>query len=204
MQVINPPIVVPYTSGIDTCIKSLPWHVQILVGDIPTLRTPAGWDPTTPVDTIIAKDGSVTCGARYHRWVITTADDDILLQGGVLDDGDLFLMQSNRSELEGVATSLAILGTLSRYGLIKAASATFVCDNESAVLSTKRPLPDIISHHMEGDHDLVSTIRDLQENWCRGIEIMYKWVKGHADELKRELNREERLNVIENKQCDLV
>jgi hypothetical protein len=58
-------------------------------------------------------------------------------------------------------------------------------------------------YRIEGDHDLVSTIKDLQENWCRGILITYEWVKGHVDDLNRELNREERLNVIADEQCDL-
>jgi hypothetical protein len=58
-----------------------------------------GWDPTTPVNIIIATDGSVTLGVGYHSWVVVTEDEDILLQGGGPDDGDLFLMQLYRSEL---------------------------------------------------------------------------------------------------------
>jgi hypothetical protein len=76
----------------------------------------------------------------------------------------------------------------------------FLCDNESAVLSTNRPLTEIIFHRIEGDQ-LVSTIKDVQENWCRGLDITYKWVKGHADDLNHELNRAERLNVIADEQC---
>jgi hypothetical protein len=201
---IYPPALVPYTSNIGTCIEALPKHVQILVGDIPTPRTPAGWDPTTPVNIIIATDGSVTLGVRYHSWVVAAEDEDILLQGGGPEDGILFLMQSYRSDIGGVAAGLAVLGTLSRSGLINIASSTFMCDNESAFLSTNRPLTDIIFHRIEGDHALVSTIKDLQENWCRGLDIMYDWVKGHADDLNRELNRAERLYVIADEQCDIV
>jgi hypothetical protein len=113
-------------------------------------------------------------------------------------------MQSYRSELGGVAAGLAVPGTLRRSGLINIASARFLCDNESAVLSTKRPLTDSIFHRIEGDHDLVSTIKDLQDNWCRGLDITYDWVKGHTDDLNRELNHEERLNVIVEEQCDIV
>jgi hypothetical protein len=47
-------------------------------------------------------------------------------------------------------------------------------------------------------------IKDLQENWCRGLVITYEWIKGHVDDLNRELNRAERLNVIADEQCDLV
>jgi hypothetical protein len=178
--------------------------VQQLVGDIPAFRTPSGWDPTTPVNIIIATDRSVTLGVGYHSWVVVTEDEDILLQGSVPDDGDLFLMQLYRSELGGVTSGLAVLGTLSRSGLINIDSAMFLCDNASAVLSTNRSLTDSIFHHIEGDHDLVSTIKDLQENWCRGLDITYDWVKGDADDLNRELNRAERLNVIADEHCDIV
>jgi hypothetical protein len=90
-----------------------------------------------------------------------------------------------------MATGLAVLGTLSRSGLINIASTTFLCDNASAILLANRPLTDIIFHRIEGDHDLVSTIKDLQENWCRGMDIPYEWIKGHADDLNRELTRAE-------------
>jgi hypothetical protein len=81
---------------------------------------------------------------------------------------------------------------------------SFLCDNESAVLSTYRPLTDIIFHRIEGDHDLVSTINDLQENWCYGLDITYDWVKGYADDLNRKLNLAERLNMIADEQCDIA
>jgi hypothetical protein len=178
--------------------------VQRLVGDIPALRTPTGWDPTTPVNIIIATDGSATLRVGYHRWVVATEDEDILLQGGGPDDGDLFRMQSYRSALGGVAAGLAVIENLSRSGLINIASATFLCDNESAVLSTDRPLTELIFHRIEGDHDLVNTIKDLQENWCRGLDITYHWVKGHTDDLNCKLNSAERLNVIADEQCDIV
>jgi hypothetical protein len=103
-----------------------------------------------------------------------------------------------------VATGLTVFGTLSRSGLINIASTTFLCDNKSAVLSTNRPLTDIIFHRIEGDHDLVSTIKDLQENWCRGLDTKHEWIKGHVDDLNRELNRAERLNAITDEQCDVV
>jgi hypothetical protein len=140
---------VPYTTNIGCCIKALPRHIQRLVGDIPTLRTPSGWDPTIPVNIIIATDGYVTLGVGYHRWIVATEDEDILLQGDGPDDGDLFLMQSYRSELGGVAAGLAVLGTLSRSGLINITSTTFLCENESAVLSTNRPLTDSIFHRLK-------------------------------------------------------
>jgi hypothetical protein len=119
------PIIVPYTSIIGTCIEALPQYVQILVRDIPALRTPTGSDPTTPVDIIIATDGSVTFGVGYHSWVIATSDEDINLQGGGPYDGDLFLIKSHGSELGGMAAGLAVLGTLRRSGLINISSTTF-------------------------------------------------------------------------------
>jgi hypothetical protein len=76
----------------------------------------------------------VTLGVGYHSWIVATEDEDILLKGGGTDDGDIFLMKYYRSELGGVAAGLAVLGTLSRSGLINIASTTFLCDNESASL----------------------------------------------------------------------
>jgi hypothetical protein len=201
---IDPPPLVPYTSNIGNCIKALPRHVQQLVGDIPALWTPVGWDPTTTVNMIIATDGSVTLGVGYHSWVVATEDEDILLQGGGPDYADLFLMQSYRSELGGVAAGLAVIGTLSWSGIINIASATFMCDNELSILLTNMPLTDSIFHCIEGYHDLVVTIKDLQENWCHGQDIMYDWVKGHAEDLNRELIHVERLNMIADEQCDIV
>jgi hypothetical protein len=116
---LDPPPLVPYTSNIGTCIEALPRHVQRLVGDIPALRTPTGWDPATPVNIIIATDRSVTFGVGYHSWVVATEYEDILLQGGGPDDGDLFLMQSYRSEIGDVTAGLTVLGALSRPGRSK-------------------------------------------------------------------------------------
>jgi hypothetical protein len=140
----------------------------------------------------------------YHSWVVATEDEDILLQGGGPDEGDLFLMQSYRSELGGVEAGLTILGTLSRSGIINIASATFLCDNESAILLTNSSSTDSIFDRVEGDHDLVSTFKNLQENWCCGLTITHDWVKGHADDLNRELNRAERLNVLADEKIDIV
>jgi hypothetical protein len=36
------------------------------------------------------------------------------------------------------------------------------------------------------------------------MDITYEWVKGHADELNRELTRAEQLNVIADEQCAVV
>jgi hypothetical protein len=36
------------------------------------------------------------------------------------------------------------------------------------------------------------------------MDITYEWVKGHADDLNRELTRAEQLNVITDEQCDAV
>jgi hypothetical protein len=103
-----------------------------------------------------------------------------------------------------VAAGLAVLGTLSRSRIINIASTTFNCDNASSILSAKKQLTDSIFHRIEGYHDLVSTIKDLQESWCRGMDIPYEWAKGHADDLNRELTQAERLSVIADEQCDVV
>jgi hypothetical protein len=146
---LDRPLLVPYTSNIGCCNKALPRHIQRLVRDIPTFRTPSGWDPTIPVNIIIATDGSVTLGVVYHSCIVASEEEGILLQSGGPDDGDLFLMQSYRLDLGGVTAGLAVLGTLSRSILINTASTTFLYDNASAILSANRPPTDSIFHGIE-------------------------------------------------------
>jgi hypothetical protein len=105
----------------------------------------------------------MTFGVGYHSWVIATTDEDILLLGDGPDDGSLFLKTSYISELRGVTADLPVVGTLRRSGLINIASAKFVCDNESAVLSSTKPSTYSIFHQLEGDHDLASTIKEARE-----------------------------------------
>jgi hypothetical protein len=107
-----------YTSGIGNCIQALPKHVQHLVGNIPTLATPMGWDATEPKDLIVATDVSVLFGVGYHIWVIATSDEDILFTGGGPDDGEPLLMKSYQSEVGGLASGLSVLGKLARSGII--------------------------------------------------------------------------------------
>jgi uncharacterized protein YozE (UPF0346 family) len=173
-----------------------------LVGNIPILDTPRGWDITEPKDIILATDGSVLFGVGYHSWVIATSDEYILLTGGVPDDGDPLLMTSYRSELGGLATGLAVLGTLARSGLINIRLVKCVCDNKSAILASNRQPTDSIFHKMETDFDVISTIQELQEMWCNNLDINYSWVKGHADKLDREPDKYERLNILADEICD--
>jgi hypothetical protein len=69
---LDRPPLVQYTSNIGGCIKALPRHIQRLVRYIPTLRTPSGWDPTIPINIIIATDETVTLGVGYHSWIVAT------------------------------------------------------------------------------------------------------------------------------------
>jgi hypothetical protein len=59
-------------------------------------------------------DGSVIFGVGYHSWLVLKTGDDILMAGGVPDDGMQEQMISYRSEIGGIATELGVLGTLSR------------------------------------------------------------------------------------------
>jgi hypothetical protein len=45
----------------------------------PNTRDALRWDPTIPVNIIIATDGSVTLGVGYHSWIVATEDEDIIL-----------------------------------------------------------------------------------------------------------------------------
>jgi ribonuclease HI len=94
-------------------------------------------------------------------------------------------MKSYRSELEGIASGLAVIGTLVRSCQIKVKSVKLVRDNEAAVKACTRKRTHSIFHRTEGDHDFISTIHYLQDNWCQDLEVKYEWVKEHADDLDR-------------------
>jgi ribonuclease HI len=128
----------------------------------------------------------------------------VVLKGGGPADRDQLLMTSYRSELGGIASGLAVIGTLVRSGKIKVKSVKLVCNNEAAVKACTRKRTQSIFHRTEGDHDLISTIHYLQDNWCQNFEVKYEWVKGHADDLDREPTKCERLNIAADEICDVV
>jgi hypothetical protein len=193
-----------YTSGIGNCIHALPKHVQRLVGNIPTLDMPMGWDTTDPKDLIVETDGSVLFGVGYHSWVIAKSEEEILLTGGGPDDGDPLIMKSCRSELGGLAAGLAVIGTLERSDIINIRSVKCVCNKKSAILTSNRQPSDSIFHKTETDYDVISTIHELQYMWCNKLEIKYSWLKDHADKFERELDKYERLNIMADEICDQI
>jgi hypothetical protein len=88
---------------------------------------------TVDQDIIVATDGSVVFGVGYHSWVVATDKEQVLLMGGGPDDGYHLLMTSYRSELGGIASGLAVIGTLVRSGKIKVKTVKFVSDNEAEI-----------------------------------------------------------------------
>jgi hypothetical protein len=79
--------VIEYTSGIGDSYNTLPIHIQRLV------------DLTEEQDIIVATDGSLVFGIRYHIWVVITENKQVLLTVGGTDYGDQLFMMSYRSEL---------------------------------------------------------------------------------------------------------
>jgi hypothetical protein len=117
------------------------------------------------------------------------------MRGGT-DDGDQLLIASYRSKLGGIVIGISVIGTLVRSGKIKVKMVKFVCDNEASIKACRRKRTQSVFHRTEGDHDLISTIHFLQEHWCQGTDIYYKWVKGHAYELNRDPTKLERMNIV--------
>jgi hypothetical protein len=113
-------------------------------------------------------------------------------------------MTSYRSELGGILSGHAVLGTLLRSGLVNARRINFICDNSAPILASKRELTQSIFHRTEGDHDLIATMKYLQHNWCNNNEVTCAWVKGHAYTWDQYPNREERLNLEADTLCDLI
>jgi hypothetical protein len=158
-------------------------------------------DVTDEQDIIATTDISVVFGVRYHRWVVATDKEQVLLTGGDPDDRDQLLMTSYRSEFLGIASGIAVIGALVRSGKIKVKSVKFVCDNEAGIKACKKKRTQSVFHRTEGDHDLISTIHYLQEHW---YQVLYEWAKGHADDLNRDLTKLEWMNIVADELCDVI
>jgi hypothetical protein len=147
------------------------------------------------VDIIIGTDWSVLFEVGFHRWLIATTDEEIIMAGCGLEDVAQDPMASYRSELGGTASGLRVIWTLARSGMIRIRGVTLICDNSAAILASKRDLTPSVFHRTESDFELIATIKYLEKEWCRDIRIKYSWVKGHAYRLDRPLTRNERLNI---------
>jgi hypothetical protein len=108
----NEPADRQYQSEIRDSFHVLPKHVIRLVGYIPALTLPANLDPTEPQDLIVATDGSVLFDVRYHSWLVSTKDEEIIVTGSGPGDGAPHHMPSYRSELRGLFSGMVIVGTM--------------------------------------------------------------------------------------------
>jgi ribonuclease HI len=160
------------------------------------MDVPRGWDDDSEHAIKVATYGSVVFGVGYHSWVAETKNEQVILSGGGPYDGYQLIMISYRSELRGIATGLAVIGTLATSGKIKVRSIKLGCDNEVAIKASKIKRTHSVFHITEGDHDMISTIHYLQDSWCQDIDVQYEWVKGHANELNREATKNEFLNSL--------
>jgi hypothetical protein len=109
-----------YVSSIGEVCHALLIHLQHLVGDIGEFQRPRQWENTKEVDLIIATNGSLLFGVGYYIWILASETEDILLAGGVPDNGPGRYMTSYRSVLGWIIAGLAVLGTLIRSGRINA------------------------------------------------------------------------------------
>jgi hypothetical protein len=167
-------------------------------------QLPKKWDATTPVDIIVATDGSVLFGVGYQSWILALDNEEIITSGGGPDDRASADMTSYRSELGGIISGLADIDMLNWSGLVCLRRIKFVSDNSAAIIAAKRTVTQNVFHRLKSDYDLISTMKFLQGNWCRDYEITYEWVKGHADRVNKEPNKEERLNTEADELCDVI
>jgi hypothetical protein len=166
------------------------------VGNIPELDLPADFDCTKPTDLIIATDGSVLFGVRYHSWLIATKTEQVILRGGGPDGGSPKLYDVVSVGAQSICTGLAAIGILAISGRINLRSVRMVCDNETAVKRCNKKMTASIYHNTECDWDLLKTYHTMREEWCRDIPTKVQWVKGHADCEGRDLARDKRLNIL--------
>jgi hypothetical protein len=62
-----------------------PRHVHRLIVNIPLSQLPNDLDATTPVDIIIATDGSVVFSFGYHIWILALNNEELITSGGGRD-----------------------------------------------------------------------------------------------------------------------
>jgi hypothetical protein len=205
---ITPASIVPlvqYHSSLGECFFALPRHVQRLVGNIPPTQLPNAWDATTPVDIIITIYGSLMFGVGYHIWILALNNEEIITSGNGPGDGaSAYMIISYRSDLGGIMAGLAAIGMLHRSGLICLRHIKFVCDKSASIIAAKRTVIQSIFHRLESDYNMISTMKFPQGNWCKDYEITYEWVKGHADRVNEEPNKEERLNIEVDALCAVI
>jgi hypothetical protein len=128
---------IEYPSGIGDSCRTLPRHIQRLVGNIPEMDVPSGWENDEERDTIVATDGCVVFLRGCHSWIVATNNENLLLSGVGPGGGDQLLMMSYISELGGIVSGLAVIGTLVRSGKIKVKSVKLVCENKAGVKACK-------------------------------------------------------------------
>jgi hypothetical protein len=158
--------IVQYRSSLGECFFALPRHIQRLVGNIPLPQLPNEWYAATPVDIIVATDGSLLFGVGYHSWILALDKEEIIISGGGPDDGASAYMTSYISDLGGILAGLAVIGMLHRSGLVCLRCIKFVCDNSAAIVAAKRTVTQSIFHRLESDYELVSMMKCLQGNCC--------------------------------------
>jgi hypothetical protein len=71
-------------------------------------------------------------------------------------------MISYRSDLGGIGSGIAVIGTLVRSGKIEVKSVKLFWDNEAVIKACKRNSTQSVFHRKEGDHYFISTINYLQ------------------------------------------
>jgi hypothetical protein len=154
------------------------------------VQLPEGLEFAIEVDIIIAMDGSFLFGVGYHRWLVATKDGILMAVGGPYD-GQQDQMTSSQSEFGGIAAGLGFLSTLKRSGLIIIHAVILMCDNSVAVLESRQYLTMRVFHCTKSDFDLIETIKYLEKERRRDIDVRYSWAKDHVNRLNHPLTRNE-------------
>jgi hypothetical protein len=82
-QTPTPERLIDCAAGIGVSCLTLPRHIQRLVGKIPDIDVPSGWDDDEEHDIIVATYGSIVFGVGYHRWVVANNNEQFILSGEV-------------------------------------------------------------------------------------------------------------------------
>jgi len=136
-------------------------------------------------------DGSFKETFGIAAWTIGTDEEDHCIKGRVVCPGGPNSQSAYRSELTGLYCILTILHQISIYYGVKEGQVEIGCDGLSAIQSAFEKGTLLTTDYP--DYDILGAILHLRK--ILPISISHRHVKGHQDDLSKELDDWATLNV---------
>ena len=135
-------------------------------------------------------------------WFIKTEDSTHLGKGSCIVPGPPDSKSSTRSELMDVLATMITISKIANNSGIENGKCVICCDGKSAIQAISTEYEVI--HNNRKHFDLLQSIHSAQQH--SQISFEFKHIKGHADDEFQfcDLNREQQLNVLANKEAKIA